>query len=70
MERESTALKMLMLTGLDQLVRGVLVLRAKRDNGSINPIELLQLVSMENDLDAIVHDIGSNPQDFSLIGRA
>jgi|LWDU01.1.fsa_nt_gi hypothetical protein len=70
MERESTALKLLMLISLDQLVQGLLFLRSRRDTGLISPTEIMQLMMMEKELDFLINDIGSSPDDFSLIGRA
>ena len=70
MERESTALKLLMLISLDQLVQGLLILESRRDTGRITPPELFQLMMLEQEFDAIVSDIGTHPDDFSLIGMA
>ena len=70
-DREDTALKLLLSTSLSQLVQGILVLRTRRDSGRINPLESIQLQIMENDLEFIMADIGKNaPPDFSLVGRA
>ena len=70
-DREDTALKLLLSTSLSQLVQGILVLRTRKDAGRINPLELLQLQIMENDLEVIMADIGQNADpNFSLVGRA
>jgi hypothetical protein len=70
MERESTALNLLMLISLDQLVQGLLFLQSRRDTGRITPPELFQLIMLEQEFDALVSEIGTYPDDFSLIGRA
>lgn len=70
-DREDTALKLLLSTSLSQLVQGILILRTRKDSGRINPLESIQLQIMEKDLELIMSNIGQNaPTDSSLVGRA
>ena len=71
MKDSGFALRFIVSTSLNEVVRGVLTLRSKRDSGMISLPELLHLVELEDQLDFVVHNLeGESVPDPQLVGRA
>ena len=65
------ALRFVVSTSLNEVVKGILTLRSRRDSGMASFQDVLHLMQLEDQLDYVAHNLdGEAVPDPRLVGRA
>tara|TARA_A100001011_G_scaffold154559_1_gene163065 strand:- start:809 stop:1024 length:216 start_codon:yes stop_codon:yes gene_type:complete len=65
------ALRFVVSTSLNEVVKGILTLRSRRDSGMASLQDVLHLMQLEEELDFVAHNLeGESIRCPQLVGRA